>query len=198
MAPFCSERNTDLVQPSVGARVDFLTMLYEKGLSYSSINTARCALSAILDPDGASCTTFGQHPDIKRFMKSTFQCRPTLPRNSKTCNVNIVLQHIISMDDSNNLPLKDVTMKLAMLVSLTTAQRRQSLHLMDTEGMVAEKEAYTFLMGTNIKQSRPTKSPSERIIRLKAYPTDKKLCVVDTCSVYLRKTCPIRGNESSL
>ena len=139
VAPFCSERKIDLIQPSVGARVDFLAMLYEKGLSYSSINTARCALSAILDPDGASCTTFGQHPDIKRFMKSTFQCRPTLPRNSKTCNVNIVLQHIISMDDSNNLPLKDVTMKLAMLVSLTTAQRRQSLHLMDTEGMVAEK-----------------------------------------------------------
>ena len=121
-----------------------------------------------------------------------------LPRNNKTCDVNIVLQHIISMDDSNNLPLKEVTMKLAMLVTLTTAQRRQSLHLMDTESMVAEKEAYTFLTGTNIKQSRPTKSPSERIIRLKAYPTDKKLCVVDTCSVYLRKTRPIRGNESSL
>lgn len=33
---------------------------------------------------------------------------------------------------------------------------------------------------------------------MKAYPTDKKLCVVDTCSVYLRKTRPIRGNESSL
>ena len=198
MAPFCSERKIDLIQLSVGARVDFLAMLYEKGLSYSSINTARCALSAILDPDGASRTTFGQHPDIKRFMKGTFQCRPPLPRNNKTCDVNIVLQHIISMDDSNNLPVKEVTMKLAMLVTLTTAQRRQSLHLMDTEGMVAEKEAYTFLMDTNIKQSRPTKSPSERIIRLKVYPTDKKLCVVDTCSVYLRKTRPIRGNESSL
>ena len=79
------------------------------------------------------------------------------------------------MDDSNNLPLKEVTMTLAMLVTLTTAQRRQSLHLINTEGMVAEKEAYTFLTGTNIKQGRPTKSPSERIIRLKAYPTDKKL-----------------------
>ena len=121
-----------------------------------------------------------------------------LPRNNKTCDVNIVLQHIISMDDSNNLPLKEVTMKLAMLVTLTTAQRRQSLHLMRTEGMVAEKEAYTFLVDTNIKQSRLSKSPSERIIRLKAYPTDNKLCVVDTCSVYLRKTRPIRGNESSL
>ena len=121
-----------------------------------------------------------------------------LHRNNKTCDVNIVLQHIISMDDSNNLPLKEVTMKLAMLVTLTTAQRRQSLHLMDTEGMFAEKEAYAFLTGTNIKQSTPTKSPSERIIRLKAYPTDTKLCVVDTCSVYLRKTRPIGGNESSL
>ena len=94
-----------------------------------------------------------------------------------------MLQHIVSIDDSNNLPLKDLTMKLAMLVSLTTAQRGQSVHFMDTKGMVAEKEAYTFMLSTNIKQSRPTKSPSERIIRLRAYPTDKKLCVVDTCSV---------------
>ena len=59
------------------------------------------------------------------------------------------------MDDSNNLPLKDVTMKLAMLVSLTTAQRRQSLHLMDTEGMVAEKEAYTFLMVQTLSKADP-------------------------------------------
>ena len=109
-----------------------------------------------------------------------------------------MLQHIVSMGDSNNLPLKDLTMKLAMLVALTTAQRGQSIHLMDIKGMVAEKEAYTFMLGTNIKQSRPTKSPSERIIRLKAYPTDKKLCVVDTCSVYFKKTRLIRGNESSL
>ena len=78
--------------------------------------------------------------------------------------MNIVLQHIVSMDDSNNLPLKDLTMKLAMLVALTTAQRGQSIHLMDTKGMVDEKEEYTFILGTNIKQNRPTKSPSEQTL----------------------------------
>ena len=85
-----------------------------------------------------------------------------------------------------------------MPVTLTTPQKGQSIHQMDTKGIVAEKEAYTFMIGTNIKQSRPKKAPSKRIIRLKAYPTGKKLCVVDTCSGYLRKTRPIWGNESSL
>ena len=65
---FCSERKIDPIQLPVGAAVDFLALLYEKGLSYSSINTARCALSAILDPYGASRTTFGEYPDIKRFI----------------------------------------------------------------------------------------------------------------------------------
>ena len=66
---FCSERKIDPIQPPVGTAVDFLAMLYEKRFSYSSINTARCALSAILDPYGASRTTFGEHQDVKRFMK---------------------------------------------------------------------------------------------------------------------------------
>ena len=100
MAPFCSERKIDLIQRSVGAAADLLAMFYEKGLSYSSINTVRCALSAILDPYGASRTTFCQHPDIKRFMKDIFQCRSPVPGKNKTWDVNIVLQCIISMDDS--------------------------------------------------------------------------------------------------
>lgn len=75
------------------------------------------------------------------------------------------------MNDSNNLPLKGLTIKLAMLVALTAAQRGQSIHLMDIKGMVAGKEAYKFMLTINIKESKPTKSPSERIIRLKASPT---------------------------
>ena len=66
---FCSDRKIDPIQPPVGTAVDFLAMLYEKRFSYSSINTTRCALPAILDPYGASRTTFGEHPDVKRFMK---------------------------------------------------------------------------------------------------------------------------------
>ena len=195
---FCSERETDPVQPTIGAAVEFLTILYESGLSYSSINTARCALSAILDIPGASSGSFGEHPDVKRFMKGIFQIRPPLPRYNKTWDVNLVLRHLWSMGDTENLTLKQLTLKFVMLVALTTAQRGQSLHLMDTEGMVKEEGTYIFMLNSNIKQSKPTKSPSELIIRLRAYPSDNKLCVVNTCSVYLDKTCSVRGDETRL
>ena len=40
------------------------------------------------------------------------------------------------MGNSQELSIKDLTLKLVMLVALTTAQRGQSLHLLDTLNMV--------------------------------------------------------------
>ena len=160
--------------------VEFLTTLYEEGLSYSSINSARCVLSAILNMPGSAHLTFGEHPGVKRFMKGIFQSRLPLPRYSKTWDVNSVLQYISSMGDSQDLSLKNLTLKLVMLVALTTAQRGQSLHLLDTLGMVREEAAYTFMFSSNIKQSKPGRPSSELVIKLNAYPHDSKLCVVLT------------------
>ena len=81
---FCSQRQVDPIHPTVGVAVEFLTMLYENGFSYSSMNSARSALSAILDKPDSLHPQFGEHPDVKRFMKGIFQSRPPLPRYSKT------------------------------------------------------------------------------------------------------------------
>lgn len=178
--------------------VDFLTTLYDEGLSYSSINSARCALSAILESPVSAYSTFGEHPDVKRFMKGIFQSRPPLPRYCKTWDVNLVLQYIGSMGNSQELSLKDLTLKLVMLVALTTAQRGQSLHLLDTQNMVQEETAYTFMLNSNLKQSKPGRSTSELVIKLNAYPHDRNLCVVNACSVYLERTKLLRGSESRL
>lgn len=126
---FCTQRQANQICPGMSVAVEFLTNVYEEGLSYSSINSARCALSAIIDTSDSVHRTFGEHPDVKRFMKGIFQSRPPLPRYSKTRDVNSVLQYISSMGDSQDLSLKDLTLKLTMLVALTTAQRGQSLHL---------------------------------------------------------------------
>lgn len=85
-----------------------------------------------------------------------------------------------------------------MLVPLTTAQRGQSLHLLDTLNMVQEETAYTFLLDSNLKQSKPGRSTSELVVKLYAYPHDRNLCVVNACSVYLDKTKSLRGSESHL
>ena len=135
---FCTKRQTDPICPTISMAVEFLTTLYEEGLSYSSINSARCALSAILDSHDSTHQTFGVHPDVKRFIKGIFQSRPPLPRYSKTWDVNLVLQYLGAMGSSQELSLKHLTLKLVMLVAITTAQRGQSLHLLDTLNMVQE------------------------------------------------------------
>ena len=95
-----------------------------------------------------------------------FQSRPPLPRYCKTWDVDLVLQYIGSMGNSQELSLKDLTLKLVMLVVLTTAQRGQSLHLLDTQNMVQEVTAYTFMLNSNLKQSKPGRSTSELVISL--------------------------------
>ena len=45
--------------------------LHSQGLSYSSINTARSALSSILKLD--NCDNFGTHPLVTRFMKGIYE-----------------------------------------------------------------------------------------------------------------------------
>ncbi|XP_068712558.1 uncharacterized protein [Montipora foliosa] len=124
--------------------------------------------------------------------------RPPLPHYCKTWDVNLVLQYIGSMGDSQELSLKDLTLKLVMLVALTTAQRGQSLQLLDTQNMVQEETAYTFTLNSNLKQSKPGKSTSDLVIKLNAYPYDRNLCLVIACSVYLARTKLLRGSESWL
>ena len=46
---FCSQRQVDQIHPTVGVAVEFLTRLYKNGLSCSSINSERSALSEILN-----------------------------------------------------------------------------------------------------------------------------------------------------
>lgn len=45
---FCESRSISTLQPTVAEALDFFVFLYESGSSYSAINSARSALSAVL------------------------------------------------------------------------------------------------------------------------------------------------------
>ena len=45
---FCSQRQLDKINPSLGDIIVFLTELHEAGLGYSAINTAKSMLSSII------------------------------------------------------------------------------------------------------------------------------------------------------
>ena len=105
---------------SVYTAIDFLTQLF-KGLSYSTINTTRSALSAIVTTE--TDKSIGSHSKVVRFLKGVFQLGPW---NSHTWNVSVWLD----ISESNkDLSLKQLTMKLcALLHVLATAQRVQTIH----------------------------------------------------------------------
>ena len=69
------------------------------------------------------------------------------------------------MNDSQDLSLKELTLKLAMLIALTTAQRSQSVHLLDNLGMVQEENKLYFLLNSNIKQSKPGGTSSDLVVK---------------------------------
>ena len=75
---YSSTRTVDPISATVIDGVSFLNELYHKELSYSAINTARAALSAVIHPP-EGCT-FGNHPLVARFLKGVFSARPALPR----------------------------------------------------------------------------------------------------------------------
>ena len=56
------------------------------------------------------------------------------------------------------------------------------------------------MLDSNLKQSKPGRSTSDLVVKFSAYPHDRNLCVVSTCSVYLDtcKTKALRGRESRL
>ena len=160
---YCTERKTDPLQQTVSTALDFLVSLYKQNLNYSRIHTARYHLSAIVHIPQLTYLTSGHPSYAKRFMRGIFQDRPLPPTYTKTCNVQTLLEHIRCMQVHT---LKTLTFKLVILVALTTAQRVQTLELMDITGMVQEQGSLTFILDGNLKQTKPNRSSSERMVRL--------------------------------
>lgn len=75
---YCSLRDIDPICPSVEDGINFLAELYDSGIGYSAINTARSAVSSIITlPNNSS---FGAHPMVCRFLKGVFELKPSLPK----------------------------------------------------------------------------------------------------------------------
>ena len=65
------------MEPSVNNLLSFLTYLFKKeNLGFSSINTARSAVSALVSRD----QEIGKHWLICKFVRGVFNLRPALPR----------------------------------------------------------------------------------------------------------------------
>ena len=88
---FCKQKHCEVLSPPLPLTLDFLSMTYEKGLFYSTINTARSMLSSILQLIVNSSIPLGQLPIVRRFMKGLFEFPPALPRYKSMWDLYLII-----------------------------------------------------------------------------------------------------------
>ena len=191
---FCRERKIDCYAPPLSDTLQFLTDLFNQGLSYSTINTARSALSTIVMIDGEK--SFGSNHVVTRFMKGVFETRKPKPKYDKIWDVSVVLKHLSSLYPNEKLPLKDLTYKALMLILLVSSQRGQSIHLLDLQHVTMEEDNYSFDLAEHIKTSTP-RSPHTKI-DISVYEPDSTICPLACLKAYINKTKNLRNSETQL
>jgi len=81
-----------------------------------------------------------------------------------------------------------------MLISITTAQRLQTLHMLNIIGLMEiQNSAVVFSFDKPMKQSNPRNAI--RSLILEAYLPDKALCVYNVLLQYISRTESLRGVE---
>lgn len=161
--------------------------------TYSTLNSYRSAISSVHLPIRG--TPVGQHPIIQRLLKGAAIRRPPAPKYATTWDVNLVISHLKALPEARLLSLKDLTLKLVMLAALVSADRGQSLALMNPRLVSFTSGKATFFITDRTKTSKPGK-PVKRIV-LTAFPQDPSLCVKSLCQYYLKRTAALRSLPST-
>ena len=128
-------------------------------------------------------------------MKGIFQEKPPRPKYTEIWDVSIVLSYLQSLSPVDKLSLKELTLKIFVLILIVSGQRArgQTVYLLSIDHMVSVNNCYTFQIVDHLKQSRP--GVQNPLVDLRPFK-DETLCVVTTLKEYLTRTQSLWGSES--
>ena len=192
-AMFCSMFKVSILDPSLPQVCMFLRRLSQEGLGYGALNAARSALATILPDIGGY--PMGKHPLICWLIKGAYERHPPAPKYSCFWDVNVLFAMFKSWQRNSKLSLKWLSWKLAMLLSLVTSQRGQTIVGLSLEGLDLSGPV-VFRMQKLLKHNRMG-DPLSTII-LRPYEGGKRLCVVRTLKEYMKRTEVLRKEEKQL
>ena len=171
---WCDERQADPIQAPVEMIANFLTERFKQGgLEYRTLNVYRSAISAYHEP--LLGQPVGQHQVITRLLKGMFNSRPPQPKYTDTWDVQLVLDRLRRLPDNAQLDLKELSLKVVMLLALITASRVSELHKLNMSNMCDKGDAVEFHIGDLTKTRKVGDGPL--LIQLTQYEKESKLDV---------------------
>lgn len=187
---FCKFHKIDPHDPSRLYVTSFLRPLLEDGASYSTVNVARCALSAVMDT--GTSNTIGASWSVSRVVKGCGNLNPPEPKYDITWDVSKVFRQMESWGKNEDLSLLRLSKKLVMLLLLCTAQRGQTVWLLPKSGLRWTEYGARFNMRHQLKHNQPGEPLST--IKIYEYPRNRNICPVYCLKAYMARTKPLRKN----
>lgn len=184
---YCAKHYYDCYNTSTSIILDFFTSLYNKGARYGTINCCRSALALFL----------GSQLDndlITRFLRGVYRRAPALPRYQVTWDPSLVLNKLGTIYPNDDLPLEDLTKKLATLLALVTAHRVQTLSLIKLTNIQICDTKIVIKIPDLIKTSGINRS--QPILLLPFFNERPEICPAKTLISYIRKTESLRANNN--
>ena len=184
---FCQENGKDFFQIEPNIVLGFLTKLFNSGASYGTINSCRSALSLISE------SKVGDSASITRFMKGVFKLRPQRPKYSSSWDVSKVLEYLEQLDVTN---LENLTYKTAMLLSLGTAQRAQTLVKIKISYITNVTDGIIIKIPDLLKTSGVGRN--QPFLHFQKFVNRPKLCILSHLLLYLDRTKNVRNSCDQL
>lgn len=186
---FCEFHKVDPYDPSVLHVTNFLRLLLEDGASYSTINVARCSLSAVLDT--GTSTTIGSDWMVGRVVKGCGNLKPPEPKYDTTWDVSKVFRLLESWGRNTDLTLLRLSKKTVILLLLCTAHRGQTVWMFKKSGLKWTDYGARFNMDCQLKHNQPGEPLST--IKVYEYPRNRNICPVHSLRAYMDRTKSLRG-----
>lgn len=186
---YCTNNNIKVFSPSKSAILSFLTLQFNSGCTYGTLNSHRSALSAFIG------NNIGSDESIKRLLKGAYKLRPMKPKYSFTWNPQLVLNHVSTWFPNNELSLEKITMKLVILLAICTAHRVQTLSLIKLENILLSDNGIKIVITDIIKTSAPGRD--QPILFLPYFRENMRICPATVLSDYISITKNIRPESTN-
>lgn len=187
---FCNGSKETFFKPSVKKVLRFLTQNFNKGASFSTLNTHRSAIALI------SGNSIGKNKIICRFLKGVYNIRPARPRYDFTWDVSIVLSYLEKLYSLETLSFTQLTEKTVTLLALCTAHRAQTLANIKITNILKTNNNIQIRIENKIKTSGPGRY--QPILILPVFKENPSLCIASIIIKYLKVTKTLRGSEQNL
>lgn len=170
--------------------MSFLTVAYNDGAQYGTLNSYRSALALIIKEK------ISENADLKRFFKGVYRSRPPRPKYNETWDTSVVLNHIEKWYPNENLSLEKISKKLVTLLALVTAHRVQTISKIKICNINRCPSEIKIKIPDLIKTSRA--GATQPLLVLPFFEEKPQICPGKTMLAYLEITEPLRNNADDL